>query len=209
MPSKLFFELNDDKQQNILEISRKEFVDNGYELASTNRIIKAAKIAKGSLFKYFNSKEELYLDIIDISINNMIRDTSNDYTNLPDDLFEMILKYSEIEFNWYINNKYEYKIIRNAFKKGNPMYSKLIEKYGKSSEDMFFALLEGINTDNFTAEPDMILNTLKWFLNSFNEEFLSELEEEVSCDKVKEEYLTKLKSYLELLKTGLLKKIYL
>jgi len=206
MPSNLFFELNDEKKQNILDISRIEFVENGYELASTNRIIKAAKIAKGSLFKYFNSKEELYLDIIDISINNMIRDTSNEYANLPDDLFEMILRCSEIEFNWYIKNKYEYIIIRNAFRKDNPLYKKLINKYGRSSEEMFFTLLDGVNTDNFSAEPDMILNTLKWFLNSFNEEFLSELEEGFSCDKVKKEYLIKLRSYLELLKIGLLTK---
>ena len=206
MPTQLFFKLNEEKQKKILDIATKEFVEHGYELASTNRIIKSVNIAKGSLFKYFNNKEELYLDIIDISINNMIKDTSKEYADLPNDLFDMILKYSEIEFNWYINNKDAFKIIRDAFKKENPLYSKLIAKYGKNSDNMFYELLDSVNTEKFSADSHMILNTIKWFLKSFNDEFLSEQNEGKSCDEIKKEYNTKLKSYLELLKQGLLKK---
>ncbi len=129
------------KKKLIIDISIKEFAENAYELSSTNRIIKKAKIAKGSLFKYFNSKEELYFDIIDISINKMLKDTYEEYKNLPKDLFDRILRCAEIEFNWHICNKDLYQIIKDAFSKDNFLYEKLIKKYGSSSDDMFFALL--------------------------------------------------------------------
>ncbi|HHV39297.1 MAG TPA: TetR/AcrR family transcriptional regulator [Tepidimicrobium sp.] len=41
---------------------------NGFDRASTNKIVKDAKISKGSLFNYFNSKKELYIYLLDYSM---------------------------------------------------------------------------------------------------------------------------------------------
>ena len=54
-----FENLNSKKQNKIIDASIDEFATVGYELASTNRIAKNAGIAKGSLFKYFGTKEKL------------------------------------------------------------------------------------------------------------------------------------------------------
>ncbi len=50
-----------------------EFGEHGYAKASTNRIVQRAGISKGMLFYYFNSKKELYHDLIDAGIS-FIRD---------------------------------------------------------------------------------------------------------------------------------------
>lgn len=41
-----------------------EFAENGYEHANTNRIAKSADISVGSLFKYFESKEDLFISTV-------------------------------------------------------------------------------------------------------------------------------------------------
>ena len=41
-----------------------EFAENGYEHANTNRIAKTAGISVGSLFKYFDSKEDLFISTV-------------------------------------------------------------------------------------------------------------------------------------------------
>src|SRR5690625_3355451 len=45
-----------------------EFAQSGFEKASTNEIVRKANISKGSLFNYFNSKIDLYLYLIDYSV---------------------------------------------------------------------------------------------------------------------------------------------
>ena len=59
-------------------------------------------ISKGSLFKYFKSKEELYFYILDTVIMELTIDLEKNFADLPSDLFERTIKYSELEFAWYI-----------------------------------------------------------------------------------------------------------
>lgn len=59
-----FKRLNPEKQERILKAAIAEFADRGYELANTNRIAKRAKISVGSIFHYFNTKENLFLYIV-------------------------------------------------------------------------------------------------------------------------------------------------
>ena len=65
MPNKLFFELDKQKQDRIISAAITEFATHGYENSSTNRIVKECAISKGSLFKYFENKEDLYFFLID------------------------------------------------------------------------------------------------------------------------------------------------
>ena len=61
MPTPRFFQLAPPKQTLIYQALLQEFATHPYEEASTNRIVKQANIAKGSLFNYFKDKEDLYL----------------------------------------------------------------------------------------------------------------------------------------------------
>lgn len=54
-----FHKLNIEKQQRIINAALNEFVQSGYEKASTNKIVKNAGISKGSLFNYFRNPESV------------------------------------------------------------------------------------------------------------------------------------------------------
>lgn len=65
MPTQTFFNLQEDKQNKILDASKKEFREYGFYDASINRIIKEAGISRGSFYQYFDNKEDLFLYITD------------------------------------------------------------------------------------------------------------------------------------------------
>ena len=63
---------NDDARKNrILEAALIEFSDKGYKKASTNTIVKEAKVSKGLLFHYFISKKELYIYLYNFALETI------------------------------------------------------------------------------------------------------------------------------------------
>ena len=60
MPNQTFFNLLDEKREQILQVAIDEFAANDYDSASISRIVARAGIAKGSFYQYFADKEDLY-----------------------------------------------------------------------------------------------------------------------------------------------------
>ncbi|THB69718.1 MAG: TetR/AcrR family transcriptional regulator [Desulfovibrio sp.] len=58
--SKTFFQLDQAKQQAVVDTALSEFSEHGFHQASTNRMAQVLGIAKGSFFKYFGNKEGLF-----------------------------------------------------------------------------------------------------------------------------------------------------
>ncbi|MFE8697112.1 TetR/AcrR family transcriptional regulator [Cytobacillus sp. FJAT-53684] len=63
-----FDKLKAEKKELIINAAIKEFVQSEFDKASTTDIVREANISKGSLFNYFNNKKELYLYLIEYSI---------------------------------------------------------------------------------------------------------------------------------------------
>ena len=63
MPRPRFHKLPPAQQQAILGAALDEFATRGFSAASLNRIIEAAGISKGSMYYYFDGKEELYAHV--------------------------------------------------------------------------------------------------------------------------------------------------
>jgi AcrR family transcriptional regulator len=60
MPFPTFFNLPEEKRQNILDCAVDEFARHDYDSASISRIVARAGIAKGSLYQYFQDKSDLH-----------------------------------------------------------------------------------------------------------------------------------------------------
>ena len=67
MPNQTFFNLPNKKRQTITDIAIAEFASHDYDSASITKIVKQAKIAKGSFYQYFEDKKELYLYLVDLA----------------------------------------------------------------------------------------------------------------------------------------------
>lgn len=60
-----------EKRMRILEVATKEFAKKGYHEASVSVIAKKSDISVGAVYKYFDSKQDLFLTIADYSISRM------------------------------------------------------------------------------------------------------------------------------------------
>lgn len=207
MPTKLFFELNEDKQRKIISVGISEIAAYGYTNSSTNRIVKSSGISKGSLFKYFSNKEELYFFILDTVTADFIESMKKKESDLSKELFQRVIEYSVLEFSWYIQNPEKAKLIISAFTKSDTeIYRKTIERYGTKQLDIYNSLVEDIDLSNFRWYKKKTIDILKWFLKGFNEEFLENTQtESCSFEHLQNEYLKNLIEYMEILKLGLLK----
>jgi len=58
--TELFSRIPEEKRNRILDSAMQVFAANGYENANTNKIASLAGISVGSLFQYFNNKEDLF-----------------------------------------------------------------------------------------------------------------------------------------------------
>jgi len=80
----MFLNLNQEKQQRILDAAIGEFAEKGYGKASVNVVVKKAEISKGALFKYFRSKSGLFAFVYRIALKRVkdylrtVRDDSKD-----------------------------------------------------------------------------------------------------------------------------------
>lgn len=65
MPKPTFSNLPPAKRQAIIDLALAEFAEHPYGIASLSRIVTRAGIAKGSIYQYFENKQDLYLFILD------------------------------------------------------------------------------------------------------------------------------------------------
>lgn len=85
MPKETFYRLPDEKRERIMAAAEREFLENSFEAASINRIIKEAAIPRGSFYQYFEDKKDIFLYIVDTHKNeafdfveNFIKDCNGD-----------------------------------------------------------------------------------------------------------------------------------
>ncbi len=71
MPTQRIHNLDTQKLQNIVSAALEEFTGNSYGTASFNRIIKNSGLSKGSMYYYFESKEDLFLALVNRSFEKL------------------------------------------------------------------------------------------------------------------------------------------
>jgi len=88
-------------KESILKAAQDLFRKYGYQKTSVNEIAKKAKIAKATLYKYFDSKEVLLhsilMDYIRITVNGIIENSSEE-TNKEVYLSNLILETSRLSY---------------------------------------------------------------------------------------------------------------
>lgn len=113
--SQQFNRIDDAKKERILNAAFKEFAEKGFDDASTNRIAKEANISKGSLFNYFNNKEDLFKYLIELALERIdtmyFQKVNYDIT----DIFDRIIHFSEIKNQEYPRFKDTFDFLGHIF----------------------------------------------------------------------------------------------
>jgi len=192
------------KKEKILMVSIAEFAEYGFENASTNRMVKKMNISKGSLFQYFNTKEELYTYVIDYVVKRITSEVAANMTNLPRDIFDRLYKMVEIEFDLYVENPIFYKLFKQAISGKSHISQRLIEKYTIKADDLFDNIFQESEFDNLSYDRKPILNLIKWVLTGYNDYFMTaNFNKAYDVDKLKNDYLLGIKMYIAMIRAGI------
>jgi len=85
MPRPRFHRLADEQQSRILDAALDEFAAHGYRDASLNRIIANAGVSKGSMYYYFDDKEDLYTHVIRDGLEQLLAEGGGIRVSVPAD----------------------------------------------------------------------------------------------------------------------------
>lgn len=96
MPRPRFHKLPPEQQQDIVRAALDEFATHGFNAASLNRIIDAAGISKGSMYYYFDGKEDLYAHVTRVELGALF-DAAGPFpvptARTPDELWSTLTDY--------------------------------------------------------------------------------------------------------------------
>lgn len=129
------------KKLTLKESAREIFADKGYKATSISEIAKQARMAVGSFYKYYESKEDIFLDVY-IDENNIIRQTMIDNIDWDGDMVELIsqifgwsrslISSNKILLEWYNSDISEKLHNYYSSEKGidsNPFHLFLVDKF--------------------------------------------------------------------------------
>lgn len=87
--NEIFRRIPEEKQTRILEAALNEFAQYGYSEANINKIADRAGVSVGSLYKYFNDKQNLYQTIVNLSADTL-KDVLGQIVTENEDIFIII-----------------------------------------------------------------------------------------------------------------------
>jgi TetR/AcrR family transcriptional regulator len=87
-----FLNLSSERQKEIVDVAFLEFTGNDYQNASLSAIVKALGLAKGSFYRYFNSKKDLYIYLIDYASKIRYQEIDELSDNLPESLEDLLIE---------------------------------------------------------------------------------------------------------------------
>lgn len=77
------------RKKQILDVSTRMFSENGYHETHVEMIIKAAKVGKGTFYRYFKNKEDLFVSVLQQFLNKWEKDVFIDpSTFTPETIFD-------------------------------------------------------------------------------------------------------------------------
>ena len=114
MPKTTFFNLKDDKKEQIVNPLIKEFEAKTLPEATVKDIVEALRIPRGSFYQYFFSLEEAYFFILDLKFNAIHRAFLKIYTAKANNLRQALLEYGQFLAK-EIYKPENYKLFRNRY----------------------------------------------------------------------------------------------
>jgi AcrR family transcriptional regulator len=191
-------------RETLLKAALYEFCKYNYEAASLNRIIKESGSSKGSFYYHFENKENLYIQLLQMSveakwhyINQYTKDHKMDFEKM--DIFNKLLFQAEIGISF--GDVYpKYNLLGEMFnkEKGSDIYNKVIKQLSIDTEDILPSMIEEayeLGQLNAYYSKEFITSLVTYLFSSFNDIF-SETQD------VKDK-LEKLKNYVHFMRCGL------
>jgi AcrR family transcriptional regulator len=110
----------ENRKNAILKAARKLFFEKGFRQVTVENIARKAEFSKGSIYLYFNSKEEIYSQILLNDIDKFHNRVA-DILQGPSSACEALIRVAEIYVDFFLNDRELFRMLMNFMLYNNDM----------------------------------------------------------------------------------------
>lgn len=210
MPKKTFFNLPEEKREKITRALIEHFAYKPYSQVDIEDIARECKIAKGSMYQYFENKKDMYLYAINQAIRvslEMIKDINFEDVSL----FDYVEKSFDLSWEFFLKNPAEYFILEKAaFTDDSPYRDEIQELLKGKTRALLYEIIVKNQKSGFIRDdisPELILIFLEgatWSIKRYYIELAKS--KGIKVVELSKDYVSKVKNdYMELIKNGITK----
>ncbi|MCJ8011640.1 TetR/AcrR family transcriptional regulator [Paenibacillus sp. KQZ6P-2] len=161
-------QIKDERRAQIKEAGLQLFARHGFGGTKTSMIAAEAGVSEGLIYRYFKSKDELFISIVQELMEEGKRETE-EVPRLPGSPYEQIKSLTE---NMLSENKYAFMLILQAARKPEEIpeeAAKIFESYSAEVmiEPLVPVFIKGQESGEFIAgDPHQLLNWYMYVINS-------------------------------------------
>ncbi|TYR73929.1 TetR/AcrR family transcriptional regulator [Rossellomorea vietnamensis] len=203
-----FFSLEQEKQDRILNAALKEFAQKGFKNASTNEIVKEAKISKGLIFHYFNNKKDLYLFLFDHFVQMLIDKMKREVDWEIKDIFDRHMEMSSVKIKMFHQYPHVFDYFNGIFFEEDPVIHLELEKRkNEFLSNNYKEMMGDIDTSKFREGIDVekAKDIITWSLEGFSNKTQAKVKGMGLKEIGIEETILEMEEYLKVLKKSFYK----
>jgi len=198
-----FYNLDEDKRRRVEAAAMEEFGTYGYERGSTDRIIRRSGISKGGLYEYIESKEDLFLHVVEMAygaLYDFIGGRLRADGGPPADLLKRVMAASAAALDFYLANPVHVRLIASLAALNDPDAKAKAERiFGEH----FISLFGDADFSAVRFDKGRTLELVRWLLVKTRNDFMAELETSGDRETVSSAYLADWKFILGVLSDGI------
>ncbi|SER04202.1 TetR/AcrR family transcriptional regulator [Piscibacillus halophilus] len=204
-----FNDIQEETQKKIVSAALEEFAEKGYDQASTNRIVKRAGVGKGMLYYYFKNKKELYLYLVENSLEAIEHEYINKIDLSETDFFERLQEIVEFKMKVYFKHSGFFNFMSQVLvMESSHLPDNLANRIDTLRTEGMGKLYQNVDYSRFRDDLDVekTLQLIQWSLDGYANSIIERLKGIDFSQFEYESYHEEFMEYLEVLKKAFYQK---
>jgi TetR/AcrR family transcriptional regulator len=197
---KAFEKLQETERAKIIQACMAEFAGRGFKNASTNAIVNVLGIPKGSIFYWFSSKDNLYLYLVDLSVNQFVKEFSDLAQDWPGEILARLRIIIEASFAFLEKNPDHYRLFM-SFMDGEARHllGPYLKEHWNEGLAVWSSWYAGVDTSDFRSTPEEVQQLLMWVIAGIKVEMYALMDRRDPTGSTRPFFMEKLNIVIRLL----------
>jgi AcrR family transcriptional regulator len=145
----------ENRRNTILKAARRLFFDRGFKAVTVDSIAAKSEVSKGSIYLCFESKEEIYTQIL-IADNIALNERINSFSRIEASASQLLQEFARIYVNFFLSDKELFRILMTFMMQTGQMHltekqsSELIKSTNDNIKPISEIIQKGIESGEFS-----------------------------------------------------------
>jgi len=142
------------RRNTILKAARRLFLDRGFKAVTVDSIAAKSEVSKGSIYLCFDSKEEIYTQIL-IADNIALNERVRNFSSVEASASQLLQEFSRIYVDYFLNDKELFRILMTFMMQTGQMHltdkqsNELIRSTNENIKPISEIIQKGIDSGEF------------------------------------------------------------